>query len=176
MHTAETMIVEYSMIGIHTFINKHVVFDFWRLQFTKTICHTARLRFSKQCILVLLCLEVFCYWSPRTTHYWKKQSTHSTFYYSTVVSSKLTSCINGKSNFSESLCYTFTLKTCSTIGQNRYHLCNTRHTNTRALFLWLQAEQVCCTILFIMPQQFWIDYRGARNYVNSFQILMQITE
>jgi hypothetical protein len=116
------MIVKYSMIRICTLIISEVVFNFWWLQFMKTGCHTSRLRFSKKCILVLLCLEMICYQSPPTTHY-QKTELHMA-HFTTVVSLKLTSCINGNSAFNGQRSYTSrSSKTYSTIGETRYFLC-----------------------------------------------------
>jgi hypothetical protein len=112
------------VIGIRTSINSQVVFGFWLLQFVKIVCHTSRLRFSKQRILVLLCLETIYYRSPPTTRYRKNRTTHGTFYFFTF---KLTSCINGTSTFNGSLKLHFaSSKTCFTVGETRRYLCTTR--------------------------------------------------
>jgi hypothetical protein len=66
----------------------------------KIVCHTSRRKFSKRCILVLPCLDI-CYRSPPTTHI-EIIDLHMV-HFTTVVSSKLTSCINGNSTFNESL-------------------------------------------------------------------------
>jgi hypothetical protein len=165
MHTVETMIVKYSMIGIRTFINRHVVIDIWRLQFMKTICHTSRLRIRKQCILMLLYLEMFWYWSPRTTHYWKNQSTHSTFYNSSIISvhqlyewkvkfqQVTTLCFHFFENMhfrrTDQISFVLTCDRCTNISLSLSH----SHKYTQLLLL-LQAELVCYTILFVMPQHF----------------------
>jgi hypothetical protein len=100
------MLVEYSTIGIRDFVISHVMFDSWRLQFTKIVCHAPQLRFSSP----VLCsfawrwtvIEVL---SPVAV---VKIEIH-TVHFTTVVSSKLTSCINGNSTFNKPLKVTLSL-------------------------------------------------------------------
>lgn len=142
-----------------------------RLQFT-----TSRRIFRKQWILVLLCLELFCYRSPFTTRY-EKVELHAVFFTTlVVVSSKLTSRIIGNLTFNEWLKLHFRF-----FGNMGYRkgdqtlleydataALNHTHRFTRCLFnvkkftralnnfkfayllLWLQAEYVCCNNMLIV--------------------------
>jgi hypothetical protein len=74
-------------------------FQFWRLQFTKVVCHTIQERFSKQRNFCLFAwgrsvIEVLPHLAV------EKFELH-TVHFTIVISSKLTSSVNGNSTFTE---------------------------------------------------------------------------
>ena len=76
------------------YLHQFILSNIWHT-FTITVYNNSLVRFSSQCILVLLHFNVLCYWSFTLLFYWKYWITCGTFYCIVVITNGME--MNGNS-------------------------------------------------------------------------------